>query len=152
MSGRERSLVLLLVLVVAPIGLWFLAAVPILEGRDRAVSRLAEARALQTWVDARNTEWQDADIVGAEPAAMPVGLSGLDRALDEAQLRDAASRFENAQGGKIAIRLEDADFSRVAPFLENLERALGYDIATLRLVRGESAGLVTVDLELEPER
>ena len=152
MSGRERSLILVLLLVVAPLGLWFLVAAPLLDARDSAVARLAEARTLDAWVRARDGEWSArTGTAGPSATIAPVGLSGLDRALTEAGLRETATRLENARNGAIAIRLEEAEFALVGPFLEAVERSLGYDIGSLRLLREDAAGLVTAEMELTPE-
>jgi type II secretory pathway component PulM len=152
MSGRERSLVLVLLLLVAPVGLWFIVASPLLDARESAIARLAEARSLDAWVRARDAEWAArAGATGPSATVAPVGLSGLDRALTEAGLRETATRLENARNGAIAIRLEEAEFALVGPFLEQVERSLGYDIGSLRLLREDEAGLVTAEMELTPE-
>ena len=135
MSGRERFLLFFLGMVVLPLGLWFLAAVPLMENRETAMERLIEERELEVWVKARDAEWRARSQTDRTAIARvePVGLSGIDRALGEAGMRAAATRLENARAGG------------------EVERDLGYDTESLRLVRTESSGLVRVELDLKPE-
>lgn len=153
MSGRERFLLFFLGMVVLPLGLWFLAAVPLMENRETAMERLIEERELEVWVKARDAEWRARSQTDRTAIARvePVGLSGIDRALSEAGMRAAATRLENARAGGISIRLDGVAFVDFGRFLEEVERDLGYDSESLRLVRTESSGLVRVELDLKPE-
>jgi type II secretory pathway component PulM len=153
MSGRERFLLILLGLVVLPLGLWFLAAVPLMDNRDTAIQRLIEERELEDWVNARDAEWRARGEPGRITTARvdPVGLSGIDRALGEAGMRAAATRLENASAGGVSIRLDGVDFVDFGRLLEMVERDLGYDTESLRLIRTERSGLVRVELDLTPE-
>lgn len=153
LTGRERGLLLLLVAVILPVALWFIVAEPLIEGRERAKGRLADARDLHAWVLVRDAEWsaRSSDAPVARAPAAPVGLSGLEAALTAAGLRQSVAALENARDGGIVLKLDDVPFVELGAFMERAETELGYDLDNIRLTRGESAGSVAADLALKPE-
>lgn len=153
LTRRERGLLGALVFVAVPLALAFLVALPLLQARDAAHARKAEAEALYAWVRARDADWRaqgDAGPQGAIARAAPVGIAGIERDLTARDLRRFVTSLETRANGHVRLALEGASFVDVARFLERAGADLGYGLANMTLAPGDSAGQVKLRLDLAP--
>lgn len=154
-SRRERWLLVVLVLVVLPLGLWQGVAVPLLDRQLSARAALAETRATEVWVaeqavlHARLTREAGGD---EDRAAAPVGMSGIEAALLEAELRDAVTELANTADGGITLRFDAVRFSKLAAWLSAQSGQWGYDLDAFTFERGAREDVVAADLRLVPAR
>lgn len=153
LSARERRLLALLVFLVLPLGAVYGVVLPMAERRADARIAVDEALALQGWVAARQAEL--AALPPEEGAAAPaeidaIGISGVEASLLDAGLRDDVSLLSNTAGGGVSLRFDAVPFTELMPWLDTMEAASGYAIASLRLMRGDGPDEVQAELQLEP--
>jgi len=139
---------------------WFEALSP----REQALIGLAAVLALATlfstlvwrpladWRQASLDELHRADLVLARIGPMG-GRSLLVRAASsngdlagEAAAAGLQVSTLDPEGGNVRLRLEDAPFSKLIPWIDGLERQGSRRVMTARLERGSAAGLVNADL------
>lgn len=152
-SRRERQLLAVLVLAVLPLALVFAVLLPLQERRQQAEAALAEALALQAWVQARAAEKAALDAAGPGPqqaAGAPLGLSGLEQGLEAAGLRPALSELGTGARGAVVLRFEAADFRRLTAWLSAAHPAWGYRFRSFRFEALETPGQVAAWITLEP--
>lgn len=148
---RERGMLVALVLLVIPVGLIWGIATPLTEGRDAALARLEETRALQAWVRARRADLPP-EVSEAPPATAPIGISGIEASLVTAGLRDSVAVLSNSGNGGVSLRFDAVAFSRLMPWLDQTEAAAGYALTSFRLLAGETPDVVLADLQLDPRQ
>ena len=141
----------LLVVVVLPLALWLAVLAPLHERRAAAQSALQEARALHGWVAARAAEMTALDTGESTGPSAPIGLSALEQSLVSAGLRGAVSGLANSSGGGIELRFDAVEFTALMGWLSAQDPGWGYDIASLRLMRGDEAGLTAAEMLLRPQ-
>lgn len=159
-STRERVLLALLVLVVAPVVLAFTVVLPAYEARQEARIARQEAERERQWYLARQSEIaalapvQSAPDASGPPRAVavvaPIGLGAFDTQLEEAGLISHVSRLENAPDAGLSLRLENVDFQSLMTWLEGLETGAGYRVGQLRVTAGAAPGVVQADVLLGP--
>ena len=152
-SRRERWLLAVLVLVALPLGLWQGVAVPLLDRQAAARAALAGTRATEAWVAEQavlHARLMRAAGGGEGRAAAPVGMSGIEAALREAELRDAVTELANTADGGITLRFDAVRFSRLAAWLSAQSGQWGYDLDAFTFERGAREDVVAADLRLVP--
>ncbi|SIS95441.1 type II secretion system protein M (GspM) [Roseivivax lentus] len=146
LSRREKVLLALCFLVAVPLALWALVAVPLQESRDRAVAALAGAQADYIWVAEKAQQYA----AMSQPSTGPVGIAGLEAALMESGLRQAATALETAPNGNIRLQIRNVPFDTLGRFLDAAGQELGYAISELTIDPTDSAGQVNASLGFEP--
>lgn len=151
LTRRERLLLGALALVCLPLGIAFGLVLPLTEALARAEREAVEARQLYEWVRSE-AQRLPLETVSSEPGGTdPIGLSGLERSLVEAGLRDRIAELANSGGaGEVEVGFKPLSFTALAAWLETVEREGGYDIAALRFEAAEQSGEVTARLTLAP--
>jgi type II secretory pathway component PulM len=148
MRRRERALLAVLCVVVLPIAAWLLWAQPLLQARDSARQRLAEAEAVEQWVAARDDEFRAHRERARARVVAPVGIAGIERSLLEAQLRGAVDTLEDGPEGRVDLSFRSVSFREFAAYADRIRTELGYEIAALRIEAGDAPDLVSVSMEL----
>jgi type II secretory pathway component PulM len=157
LTGRERALLAVLLVVCLPLAAVFGVIVPLQEARSAAQAEVADARALRAWVESQAAALppeafrqapQDAGTAGTGP----IGISGIEQTLVAAGLRPAIDRLANRRGGGIEIAFQPVRFDAFTAWLDAASRGWGYDIAALRVERADTPGHVTAELVLEARR
>lgn len=148
LTGRERGLFAVMAGVAVPLGVIFLAILPMLEARDAADARAREAEALLTWVaDQVRLMPEEVGALAEEESAATIGIAGIEDSLVTADLRDQVVELANRSDGGVDLALEDAPFDRVSDWLRTGAAASGYTLATFRFEASDS-GLVNARFEL----
>lgn len=151
LAPRERLLVGLLVGLVLPAALWISQGEPLLARRAAAFAALEEARALDTWVAAREAEALALAALGDVGPRAAIGLSALEQSLIAAGLRNLVTDLSNRGAGGIELSFDAVEFEALVAWLSESDPGWGYDIADVRITRGEEPGIVSADLRLEPQ-
>lgn len=151
LAPRERLLIGVLVFALLPATLWLVWLEPLAERRAASGAALQEARALNVWVAARAAEKTALDALGDTGPRPPIGLSGLEQSLIAADLRDAVTDLSRRGAGGIELRFDAVGFGALMGWLGASDPGWGYDIASLRVRRGEAPGIVAADLRLIPQ-
>lgn len=153
-APRERILLALLVLVVAPVALWLGVLAPLGEARRAAETRVAEATALQAWVQARVGEYTalaPSRPTGSEAADTgPVGASAVEQTLIDARLHAWLKSFDTDDDGGIRLRFEDVVFEELMTWISAQDPDWGYEITTLAIQETSAPGLSIISLQLNP--
>jgi len=156
LQRRERILIALLIVVALPVGLVQGVALPLLARHDAARAAVAEAMALQRWLQERQLQLALLPAADDSPARMsntpPASLSTLEAGLVEAGLRDSLVTLANPSAANIALRFDDVAFTQLMPWLDAVETGLGYRVSLLRLSQGALPGAVDADVQLEPQQ
>lgn len=151
LSRRERLLLGLLAFLALPLALVQGIALPLLARQEAARATLSDAEALHAWVVERQIELALLPAPAHENAARaPVGLSMIEASLIDAGLRQALVTLAIPSGTSISLRFDGADYAALMGWLDGLERAAGYQLASLRLARADTDGLVDAEIRLEP--
>lgn len=151
LSARERGLLALLVAVALPALIWSAVIAPMQTRHAAALAARDEARALGVWVVERAAEQAQLRRARQTGPVPPLGISGLEQSLVEAGLRTAVSALGSQADGRIELRFDAVEFTRLANWLSHSDPGWGYDIAAFRLERGTAPGLVAAALTLEPQ-
>lgn len=151
LSARERGLLALLVAVALPALIWSAVIAPMQTRHAAALAARDEARALGVWVIERAAEQAQLRTAGQTGPMPPLGISGLEQSLVEAGLRSAVGALGSQADGRIELRFDAVEFTRLANWLSRADPGWGYDIAAFRLERGATPGLVAAALTLEPQ-
>ncbi|MCC5969537.1 MAG: type II secretion system protein M [Pararhodobacter sp.] len=156
MSGRERLLVALLLIIAIPAGLVQGVAMPLLARQDAARLAVAEAEAMQDWLRARQAELAMLPAINnagpAQEQTPPAGLSALETGLVSAGLREPLVTLTNPSGGSVSLRFQAAPFTRLMPWLEEVEQRMGYRLTMLRLSQTDAPDQVDAEIQLEPRQ
>jgi type II secretory pathway component PulM len=147
-TPRERVLLSLLALAAAPAAAWLLWAQPLIAARADAEAALAEARLLRIWVAERDAEFAARGGTSAD-SGTPAGIAGVERALREAGLREAAQRLEDGPDGRVIVEFADVDFGAAMAFADGAG-ALNYRVEAFRLDATDRPGRVRARLDLAP--
>jgi len=127
--------------------------VPLVERQAAARAALAGTRATEAWVAEQAVLYarlmREAGGGGARTTA-PVGMSGIEAALRETDLRDAVTELANTADGGITLRFDAVRFSRLAAWLSAQSGEWGYDLAAFTFERGAREDVVAADLRLVP--
>lgn len=152
LSGRERALLLALVVVAVPLAIAFGLAAPLIEARADARRAAAEAEALRDWVAARVAELPPEGLQEERPETAtpdPIGLSGLEQGIVSAGLRGQLSRLEARTDGGVDLEFDAVEFDALIGWLHDTAPNWGYAIAAYRIERGDP-GLASAAFTLEP--
>lgn len=149
LSDRERWLLAVFALVAAPVGVIFLAVLPMLDARDAAQRQAREAEALLAWVaDQVRVMPEDAGPTGAEASApATLGIAAIEDSLVAAGLRDQVAQLANRGDGGVDLSLQDAPFDLLSQWLRQMEGRWGYRLAAFRF-EASDPGLVNAVFEL----
>lgn len=152
LAPRERWLIGSLVFIVLPVALVLGWLLPLSEERRAAEDMLAEARALDEWVLARQDEMiglarPQADVAGT---AAPSGASALEQSLIARNLRARLSALETRDEGEIVLRFDAVNFVDLMRWVDAEDPGWGYRIASLRIERTEQPAMVEARLTLLP--
>lgn len=154
LSRRERLLLALLVFLALPVALLQGVALPLLARQEGARTAVAEAEALRLWISERQAELAllpaPETATTDSPSRPPAGLGALEAGLIDAGLRQALITLTNTSGASVSLRFDGVSFVQLMPWLDGLERDMGYQLASLRLTRTEAPGLVDAEIQLEP--
>lgn len=154
LSRRERLLVAFLVFLAVPLALWQGVALPLQTRQEAARAAVAEAEALRSWLSERQAELAQLPAPGPatsdSPTRPPAGMGALEAGLTNAGLRQALVTQTNPSGTSVSLRFEGVAFAQLMPWLDGLERRLGYRLDSLRLTRTDAPDLVDAELQLEP--
>ena len=151
LSARERRGLGLMVLVLIPALLWLWLISPLLERRAALTRQLHEAQALQIWVADRAADQLQLGQAQSSQPQPPIGLSGLEQSLVQAQLRAQVTRLAAQTEGGIELGFERVEFTVLASWLSQMDPGWGYDIASLELQRHADPGWVAAKLTLAPQ-
>lgn len=151
-SRREKVLLAVLTLLVAPLAVYLLVVQPLQANRADSVVAVSEAAALNTWVKARVVDYGALTPATAtlDGAVAAIGASGIEQSLRTAGLRDRIDRLAARSGGEIALGFDAVPFSELAAWMSDTLQQAGYVIASFRMTRGEDAGIVAADIVLQP--
>ena len=150
LSPREKGLIAVLSLLVMPLGMWFLVAVPLKDARARAAAALAVAQADYIWVAEQDRLFSAASTRSKESEVTPVRIVGLEAELVARELRDRVITLEEDDGGEIRLQVRAAPFDDLGRFLEHVEQKLGYSLSEMRIAPGEDSGRVDATVGLTP--
>jgi len=154
LSRRERLLLALLVFLALPLALLQGIALPLLARQEAARAAVVEAEALRGWISERQVELAllpaPDTIASDSPTRAPAGLGALEAGLIDAGLRQALVTLANPSGTSVSLRFDGVAFARLMPWLDGLESEMGYRLASLRLTRADTVGLVDAEIQLEP--
>ncbi|MDA7426911.1 type II secretion system protein GspM [Primorskyibacter aestuariivivens] len=151
LTGRERLLLLLLVLVALPAGLWFGVAEPLMARKAAAHAAFEEAQVLHVWVVERAQE--AASLTPADEAQRaddPIGLSAIEQSLREAGLRGDVTALTNDGQGGVTLRFDSVVFQKFGAWLEGIAPQWGYSLSDLRIEATEDEARVFVELRAQP--
>lgn len=153
LSGRERLLVAMLALVALPLGLVYGVALPLADARQEAQRAVAETRATELWVAEQSLLYASETTAlrnAGEGANVgpPIGISGIEASLVEAELREQVSELANAADGGITMRFDAVRFTKLAEWLTKQETSWGYTLTGFTFERGEREDVVAADLRL----
>lgn len=146
-SLRERGLLLALLLLVLPITLGALVALPLIAARTAARTDLVAAEARRDWYVALQAEIAALPAQGEGNSMATVGLGQIEATLIAVGLRDGLERLAPTPTGGIEVVLADVAFDQVMPWIEDIGANLGLRVATLSLIRS-APGRVDVRLDL----
>ena len=156
LSRRERLLLALLAFLALPVALLQGVVLPLLARQDAARTAVAEAEALRGWISERQAELAllpaPETATTDNPSRPPAGLGALEAGLIDAGLRQSLVTLTNPSGASVSLRFDGVGFAQLMPWLDGLERGMGYRLASLRLTRTDAPGLVDADIQLEPMR
>lgn len=152
LSPRERGLLAVAVLVVLPLAVVLGVLLPLGESRASAQRQLAEAQALQVWVQDRVAEQAQYTAAPAATPAAPIGSSGIEQGLIAAKLRRSVTELGAQAGGVVELRFDEVDFIRLANWMSAAHPDWGYDIESFRFEAGEEPGKVSARLVLKPRK
>lgn len=153
LSRRERALLALLAIAVLPLAAVFGLALPLADARATARQERAEAAALRAWVEDQHAVFVARAAVRPQitgSAAGPIGISGIERRLLEAGLRESATRLTEAGDGTVTLGFDAVSFLALAEWLEQTRSGWGYEITAFSLTRGEEPDLVAAEFTLVP--
>lgn len=151
LSRRERGLVGLLVAGALPLAVVFLVLLPLVEARQAASQRLAEARELHLWVSTQARLYPPVEDPAGEAGPRPAaGMSGLEQSLVDAGLRAAVSSLSNQGADRVALRFDRVAFGRFMPWFAGLADTAGYTPESFSIESLGAPGYVAVALVLEP--
>lgn len=149
-TRRERYLLALLAGILVIAALWG-GTGPLRDHRDAAEAAVAEARALQGWLQARRAEMPP---LPAPPSLVPgngpARISDIEASLVAAGLRDTVSHLANTPDGGVALRFDAVAFSRLMPWLDRITATEGPVLTAFRLVATEAPDMVQAELQLDP--
>ncbi len=151
LSGRERALLVLLFFVALPVLIYFGALAPLKDQRDVALAELNDSAALLNWVAARGEEGERLKLVNEDAAPPPIGVSGVERSLLNANLRDAVSELSRRNDNEIELRFDAVPFVKLGDWLNAARLSWGYRIADFQIERGPEPGLVSAAFKLVPQ-
>ena len=148
LSDRERVLLALMSLIAVPVGVVFLAILPMLEARDVAAREAREAEALLEWVADRVRE-MPVDAGTSQGAATPstIGIAGIEDSLVDVGLRDQVVTLANRNDGGVDLTLEGAPFDTLSSWLRDSQLGWGYQLVAFRF-EAASPGRVNAVFEL----
>ncbi|WP_417525317.1 type II secretion system protein GspM [Marinovum sp.] len=151
LSGRERRLVGLLVGLALPLAAVFLLILPLVEARQAAMQRLAEARDLHLWVATQARLYPPARGSETPASARPdASMAGLEQSLVAAGLREAVTALSNQGADRVALRFERVSFDGFMRWFAALEATAGYRPENFTIEDAGTPGHVAVALVLEP--
>lgn len=154
-SRRERWLLAVLVLVGLPLLLAQGVALPLIERQAEARAALAEARATEVWLAEQAVAHARLVREGGEgrPRARdPIGVSGIEAGLREAELREAVTELANTADGGVTLRFDAVRFTTLAAWLSSETDRWGYELAGFTFERGARGDVVAAELRLDPLR
>ena len=125
-----------------------------LAARLTGIGTREEAEALRGWISERQAELAllpaPETATTDNPSRPPAGLGALEAGLIDAGLRQSLVTLTNPSGASVSLRFDGVGFAQLMPWLDGLERGMGYRLASLRLTRTDAPGLVDADIQLEP--
>ncbi len=151
LSANERRLLAILCGLVLPLAVIFLWVLPLADRGAAAQRDLSTARALMVWVTHRIEE--SAALVDGQTNAIPkngapVGLSGIEKGLNEAGLRPYVTRLAGRDDGAVELVIEDAPFATVTAWTSAVRPVWGYRIVSFHIQRTDRAGQVAAEFLL----
>ncbi|KPA19801.1 General secretion pathway, M protein [Shimia sp. SK013] len=152
LSGRERALLGLLLGLVLPLALRLAWLAPLLDARADALRTLHEARALEVWVTDRAAEHALLSAETPDNAPPPIGASGVEQRLIDANLRTALSALSDPGDGTLVLRFDTVGFTPLILWLSASEPVWGYEIPSFRFERTDTPGIIAADLTLSPRQ
>lgn len=150
LSDRERRLLGLLALVVVPVAVVFLAVMPMLGAKDRAVQSVKQAEVSRDWVadQVRSFPANAEEMSGGDGApAVALSLSEIEESLVSAGLRDAVRQLSDRPEGGIDLGFDAVPFGVMGDWLTGIAPVWGYDVQAFR-IEAATPGLVNASFEL----
>ncbi len=154
LSRREKWLVGGLVAVALPLAIGFLGLAPLYVEQARAAQSERAAHDLHSWVLMRDAEAEQmlatapVDII----AYAPMGLSGLEQSLVEADLRDELTVLTASPEGGVTMAFEAVDFVELTGWLDAMALRWGYEVTRFSIGQTDAAGIAAASFELETAR
>lgn len=151
LEPRERVLVGVLVLLVLPVALGVGVLWPLVEERRAAERELAEARALDIWVQERQVEMAGLSrpLIKNENHEA-VGISAVEQSLIARRLRKSLTELETGDSGEIVLRFDSVEFTDLMRWLDSEDPEWGYEINSLRMERTDRPAWIAARLTLTP--
>lgn len=151
LSGRERRLVGLLIGLALPLAAVFLLILPLIEARQAASQRMAEARDLHLWVATQARLYPPSERAETPAGARPdASMAGLEQSLVAAGLREAVAALSNQGADRVALRFERVGFDGFISWFAALDETTGYRPESFTIEAAGTPGHVAAALVLEP--
>lgn len=148
---RERGLIGVLVLLVLPLAVVFGLLLPLREAHEQAQRAQKDAIALQQWVVQRVGEKQELGRAPDTAPSAPIGSSGIEQSLIDANLRTDVADLSVRDSGVIELRFDLVTFTTLANWLSASKPAWGYTISSFRIEATDTSGKVSASLALTPQ-
>lgn len=155
LSQREHRLLAVMFALALPAAIVFLGVLPLLEGRNKARAQLADARALDVWVNTQAKTYRAAqqDRRGAQISERqntpPLGIAGLEKSLITAGLRRNVKELANRSEGAVTLSFDAVRFSSLTGWINEMSPIWGYQMASFSFERGELPDSVAASFTLE---
>jgi general secretion pathway protein M len=149
--ARERVLLAILIAIVLPVAIVVGLALPLRDAHSAAQQRLQEMEGLQQWVVQRVIEKSEIPRASATVRfAEPIGSSGVEESLINANLRAFVTTLSMRDDGVIDLAFDAVTFTTLSNWLSATKSNWGYDITSFRFEAGAASGKIKANMTLTP--
>ncbi|MFT5796432.1 MAG: general secretion pathway protein M [Candidatus Azotimanducaceae bacterium] len=149
--ARERVMLAVLIAIVLPIAIVVGVALPLRDAHSVAQHRLKEMEELQHWVVERVIEKSEIPQASAMVnVAEPIGSSGLEKSLIDANLRTFVTTLSMRDDGIIDLAFDAVTFTTLSNWLSATKNNWGYDVTSFRFEAGAASGKIKANMTLTP--
>ncbi|WP_189371743.1 type II secretion system protein GspM [Tateyamaria omphalii] len=149
-SVRERFLMAVCFLFLVPVCVVFTVLLPLSESRAAALDARDDALALEAWVSDRARQTVGLSDLTEVARPNPIGSTGLEKTLVDANLWQQVSDLGVQEGGLIELTFEKVVFTALANWLSGQSPIWGYDIGSFRIEALDDPGRVSARIVLRP--
>jgi general secretion pathway protein M len=149
--ARERVLLAILTAIVLPVAIVVGVGLPLRDAHSAAQQRLQEMEGLQQWVVQRVIEKSEIPQASAtERVPEPIGSSGVEESLINANLRAFVTTLSMRDDGVIDLAFDAVTFTTLSNWLSATKSNWGYDITSFRFEAGAASGKIKANMTLTP--